>query len=98
MTRIHPTAVIHPKAQLDSSVSVGAYSIIGEHVQIGANTEIGPHAVIEGHTQIGENNRIFQFASLGAEPQDKKYRGEPTRLIIGNGNTIRELPRSTPAR
>lgn len=91
MTRIHPTAVIHPKAQLDSSVSVGAYSIIGEHVQIGANTEIGPHAVIEGHTQIGENNRIFQFASLGAEPQDKKYRGEPTRLIIGNGNTIREF-------
>jgi len=91
MTRIHPTAVIHPKAQLDSSVSVGAYSIIGEHVQIGANTEIGPHAVIEGHTQIGENNRIFQFASLGAEPQDKKYCGEPTRLIIGNGNTIREF-------
>ncbi|MDO5356060.1 MAG: acyl-ACP--UDP-N-acetylglucosamine O-acyltransferase [Conchiformibius sp.] len=91
MTLIHPTAQVHPKAELDGSVRVGAYSIIGEHVRIGAHTEIGPHAVIEGHTTIGEHNKIFQFASLGAVPQDKKYRGEPTRLIIGNGNTIREF-------
>ncbi len=91
MSLIHSTAIIDPKAELDSSVKVGAYTIIGPNVQIGAGSEIGPHAVIEGHTTIGENNRIFQFASLGAIPQDKKYRGEPTRLIIGNGNTIREF-------
>ena len=91
MSLIHPTAIIDPKAELDSSVKVGAYTIIGPNVQIGAGSEIGPHAVIEGHTTIGENNRIFQFASLGAIPHDKKYRGEPTRLIIGNGNTIREF-------
>lgn len=91
MTLIHPTAVIDPKAELDSSVKVGAFAVIGPNVQIGAGTEIGPHAVIEGHTTIGENNKIFQFASLGAQPQDKKYRDEPTRLIIGNGNTIREF-------
>ena len=91
MSLIHPAAIIDPKAELDSSVKVGAYTIIGPNVQIGAGSEIGPHAVIEGHTTIGENNRIFQFASLGAIPQDKKYKGEPTRLIIGNGNTIREF-------
>ncbi|OAM42648.1 MULTISPECIES: acyl-ACP--UDP-N-acetylglucosamine O-acyltransferase [Eikenella] len=91
MSLIHPTAIIDPKAELDSSVKVGAYTVIGPNVQIGAGSEIGPHAVIEGHTTIGENNRIFQFASLGAIPQDKKYRGEPTRLIIGNSNTIREF-------
>ena len=91
MSLIHPTAIIDPKAELDSSVKVGAYTIIGPNVQIGAGSEIGPHAVIEGHTTIGENNRIFQFASLGAIPQDKKYQGEPTRLIIGNGNTIRDF-------
>lgn len=91
MTQIHHTAVVHPKAQLDSSVSIGAYSVIGEHVCIGAHTQIGSHVVIEGHTSIGEYNRIFQFASLGAIPQDKKYQGEPTRLIIGHRNTIREF-------
>lgn len=91
MTQIHPTAVIDPKAELDSSVSVGAYSIIGPNVQIGAETTIGPHVVIDGHTTIGSGNRIFQFASLGAIPQDKKYRNEPTKLIIGNNNTIREF-------
>lgn len=91
MSLIHPTALIDPQAELDSSVKVGAYTVIGPNVKIGAGTEIGPHAVIEGHTTIGENNKIFQFASLGAIPQDKKYRGEPTRLIIGNGNTIREF-------
>lgn len=91
MTLIHPTAIIDPKAELDSSVKVGAYSVIGPNVQIGAGTDIAHHVSIEGHTQIGENNKIFQFASLGAAPQDKKYRGEPTRLIIGSGNTIREF-------
>lgn len=91
MSLIHPTAVIDPKAELDSSVKVGAYTVIGPNVRIGANTEIGPHAVINGHTTIGENNRIFQFASLGEIPQDKKYGGEPTKLTIGNGNTIREF-------
>ena len=91
MSLIHPTAIVDPKAELDSSVKVGAYSIIGPNVRIGARTEIGPHAVIEGHTTIGEDNKIFQFASLGAIPQDKKFRDEPTRLIIGDRNTIREF-------
>ena len=91
MTLIHPTALIDPKAELDSSVKVGAYTVIGPNVKIGAGSEIAHHVSIEGHTEIGENNRIFQFASLGAEPQDKKYKGEPTRLIIGKGNTIREF-------
>lgn len=88
---IHPTAIIHEGAQLHPSVSVGAYSIIGPHVSIGAGTCVGPHCVIEGHTSIGVDNHIFQFASLGAQPQDKKYAGEPTRLAIGNRNTIREF-------
>jgi UDP-N-acetylglucosamine acyltransferase len=88
---IHPTAIIDPQAQLDSSVSVGPYSVIGPHVRIGAGTTVGPHAVIEGHTTIGQDNRIFQFTSLGAVPQDKKYAGEPCELVIGNGNTIREF-------
>lgn len=91
MTQIHPTAIVDPKAELDNSVRVGAYSIIGAHVQIGANNNIGPHVVIDGHTTIGQNNRIFQFASLGGIPQDKKYSGEPTKLIIGDNNTIREF-------
>lgn len=88
---IHQTAIVHPGAKLGANVSVGAYSIIGEHVQIGDNTEIGPHVVIEGHTTIGRDNRIFQFSSIGAEPQDKKYAGEPTRLEIGDRNVIREF-------
>jgi UDP-N-acetylglucosamine acyltransferase len=88
---IHQTAIVHPGAKLGANVSVGAYSIIGEHVQIGDNTEIGPHVVIEGHTTIGRDNRIFQFCSIGAEPQDKKYAGEPTRLEIGERNVIREF-------
>ena len=91
MSLIHKTAIIDPKAELDSSVKVGAYSVIGANVQIDAGTEIGAHTVIEGHTTIGQNNKIFQFASLGAQPQDKKYCNEPTKLIIGNGNTIREF-------
>lgn len=91
MTLIHPTALVDPHAELDSSVCVGPYAVIGPHVQIGAHTTIGAHSVIEGHTTIGEHNQIFQFASLGAVPQDKKYNSEPTRLIIGNRNTIREF-------
>ncbi|MDO5686087.1 MAG: acyl-ACP--UDP-N-acetylglucosamine O-acyltransferase [Neisseria sp.] len=91
MTHIHPTAIVHPKAELADDVSIGAYSMIGEHVRIGAGTQVGPHVVIEGHTDIGAHNRIFQFASLGAIPQDMKYKDEPTRLIIGDHNTIREF-------
>ena len=87
---IHPTAIIHSGARLGAGVSVGPYSIIGEHVEIGDNTCIGPHVVISGHTRIGCDNRIFQFSSIGEIPQDKKYAGEPTRLEIGDRNTIRE--------
>ena len=87
----HPTAIIHPNAKLAENVEVGAYSIIGEHVEVGAGTTIGPHVVISGHTYIGKHNRIFQFCSLGEIPQDKKYAGEPTRLEIGDHNTIREF-------
>lgn len=88
---IHPTAIVHPNARLAEDVEVGAYSIIGEHVEIGAGTRIGPHVVINGHTRIGRHNRIFQFCSLGEIPQDKKYADEPTRLEIGDHNTIREF-------
>ncbi len=91
MARIHATALVDPGAQVDDSAAIGAYSVVGPHVRIGANTDIGPHCVIDGHTTIGQNNRIFQFASMGAAPQDKKYAGEPTRLEIGDGNTIREF-------
>ena len=87
----HPTAIIHPDAKLAEDVRIGAYSIIGEHVEIGSGTVVGPHVVVHGHTRIGNNNRIFQFSSLGEIPQDKKYAGEPTRLEIGDDNTIREF-------
>jgi len=88
---VHPTAIVDKHAELDSSVEVGPYAVIGPRVKIGARTRVGPHAVIEGDTTIGENNVIFQFAALGAIPQDLKYAGEPTRLVIGNGNAIREF-------
>lgn len=88
---IHPTAIIHSNARLGKNVSVGAYSIVGEHVEIGDDSWIGPHVVINGHTRIGQGNRIFQFSSIGEMPQDKKYAGEPTRLEIGDRNTIREF-------
>ncbi len=91
MGSIHPTAVIDPGAQLDSGVAVGAYTVIGPHVRIGAGTWVGPHVVIEGHTTIGRDNKLFQFSSIGAPPQDKKWAGEPTRLEIGDRNTIREF-------
>lgn len=88
---IHPTAIVHPAARLGANVRIGAYSLIGEHVVIGDDCEIGAHVVITGHTRLGRGNRIYPFASLGEAPQDKKYAGEPTRLIIGDGNTIREF-------
>lgn len=91
MTAIHATAIVDPGAELDESVTVGAYTLIGPHVKVGGGTTIGPHCVIEGHTTIGRDNRIFQFNSLGAIPQDKKYAGEPCELIIGDRNTIREF-------
>jgi len=91
LTAIHATALVDPTAELDSSVTVGPYTVIGPHVKIGAGTTVGPHCVLEGHTTIGCDNRIFQFASLGAIPQDKKYAGEPCELVIGNRNTIREF-------
>lgn len=91
MATIHATAIVDPKAQLDDNVEVGAYSIIGPNVSIGSGTRIGPHVVIQGHTTIGRENTFFQFSSIGAAPQDKKYRNEPTRLEIGDRNTIREF-------
>ena len=88
---IHPTAVIDPAARLGSNVSVGAYSVIGADVDIGDDTWIGPHVVIEGPTRIGRENRIWQFASIGAAPQDKKFHGEQSVLEIGDRNVIREF-------
>jgi UDP-N-acetylglucosamine acyltransferase len=88
---IHPTAIVDGHADLDPSVEVGPFSVIGPHVRIGAGTVIGPHVVIEGRTTLGINNRVFQFASLGAAPQDLKYAGEDTELVIGDGNRIREF-------
>jgi UDP-N-acetylglucosamine acyltransferase len=88
---IHPTALVDPQAQLDADVRIGPYSIVGAHVRIGAGTTVGPHVVIEGRTTIGRDNRIFQFCSIGAANQDKKYQGEPTGLVIGERNTIREF-------
>ncbi|MEK8034324.1 acyl-ACP--UDP-N-acetylglucosamine O-acyltransferase [Ideonella sp. DXS29W] len=91
MASIHPTAIIDPAAQLDSTVTVGPYAVIGAHVRIGPGTTVGPHTVIEGRTTIGSDNRIFQFASIGAISQDMSYGGEPTELVIGDRNTIREF-------
>ncbi len=87
---IHSTAIVDASARVADGVEVGPYSIIGEHVEIGAGSRIGPHVVIKGPTRIGERNRIFQFASVGEDPQDLKYDGEPTSLEIGDANTIRE--------
>ncbi len=89
--KLHPTAIIDPRAQLAQDVEVGPYSVIGPDVVIGPGCWIGPHAVITGHTRMGARNRIFQHSSLGEIPQDKKYAGEATRLEIGDDNTIREF-------
>jgi UDP-N-acetylglucosamine acyltransferase len=91
VANIHPTAIVDPKADLDASVTVGPYTLIGPHVKIGAGTTVAGHVVIEGHTTMGRDNRIFQFASVGAANQDKKYQGEPCELVIGDRNTIREF-------
>jgi UDP-N-acetylglucosamine acyltransferase len=88
---IHATALVDPRAEIDASVVIGPYTIVGPHVRIGAGTTVGAHCVIEGHTTIGRDNRIFQFNSLGAIPQDKKYAGEPCQLHIGDRNTVREF-------
>ena len=91
MSLIHATALIDPAAELDSSVKVGAYTVIGPHVRIAAGTAIGPHCVIEGRTTIGQDNRIAQFNSIGGVPQDMKYAGEPTELVIGDRNAVHEF-------
>ena len=88
---IHATAIVHPDARIGADVAIGPYAIIGEHVELGDGTQVGAHTVITGHTRIGKKNQIFQFASVGEIPQDKKYANEPTRLEIGDGNTIREF-------
>jgi UDP-N-acetylglucosamine acyltransferase len=87
---IHPTALIDPSAKLGSNVHVGAYTVIAANVVIGDDTWIGPHVVVDGPTTIGRENKIFQFASIGAAPQDLKYNNEPTRLEVGDRNTFRE--------
>ncbi len=91
MGLIHATAIVDPGAELAASVVVGPYAVIGAGVQLGEGSSVGAHAVIEGPTTIGRDNRIFAHASLGGAPQDMKYRGEPTRLTIGDRNTIREF-------
>jgi len=90
LTAIHPTAIVDATTELDAGVAVGPYAVIGPRVQVGAGTDIGPHVVIRGPTRIGIDNRIFQFASVGEDPQDTKYGSEETFLAIGDGNVIRE--------
>lgn len=90
MSNIHPTAIVEDGATIHKSATIGAYSVIGPRVTIGADCQIAPHVVITGRTTIGARTRVFQFASLGEEPQDKKYAGEDTELIIGEDNYIRE--------
>ena len=91
MTRIHPTAIVDPAAELAADVVVGPFAVIGAGVVIGGGTEVGAHAVVEGPTTIGRGNRIHAHAVLGGAPQDMKYRGEPTSLVVGDRNTIREF-------
>jgi UDP-N-acetylglucosamine acyltransferase len=90
-TLIHPTAVIHPGADLHPTVQVGAYAVIGEHVKVGAGTIIGPHVVLDGRTEMGERNHIFPGAAIGGEPQDLKYDGSLSLVKIGDNNHIREF-------
>jgi UDP-N-acetylglucosamine acyltransferase len=91
MPVVHPSAIVDSRAQLHESVEIGPFTLVGPHVRIGAHTRVGAHCVIEGNTTIGEHNHIFQFNSIGAVPQDKKFAGETTALSIGNRNTIREF-------
>jgi len=89
-SKAHATALVHPGARLAPDVEVGPYSVIGEHVEVGEGSWIGAHVVLDGHTRVGRRNRIWHHSSIGAPPQDKKYAGEPTRVEIGDNNTIRE--------
>jgi UDP-N-acetylglucosamine acyltransferase len=91
MTRIHETALVDRRAEIDSDVEIGPYSLVGKHVRIGKGCRVKSHVVIEGRTTLGEGNVLFQFATVGSVPQDLKYKGEPAELIIGNHNTIREF-------
>jgi UDP-N-acetylglucosamine acyltransferase len=90
MSKMHRTALIDREAELDSDVEIGPYSVIGAGVRIGKETKVASHVVIEGRTSLGQGNVVYQFATIGSRPQDLKYRGEPSELIIGNHNTIRE--------
>jgi len=96
MSRIHTTALVDPRAELDLDVEVGPYSIIGPKVKIGKGTRIKSHVVVEGNTTIGEGNHIFQFSTIGSVPQDLKYKGEESQLIIGSYNVIREFASLNP--
>ncbi len=87
---VHPTAIVHPQAILDASVQVGPWCTVGPHVRLGKGTRLISHVVMEGHTEVGEGNTFYPFSVIGVIPQDLKYKGEPTRLVIGNGNTFRE--------
>src|SRR5262249_12967792 len=91
MAKIHPTAIVHPEAKVHDSVEVGPYAVIGPKVRLGAGTRIGPHPGIERDTSLGEHHGESQFASVGAIPQDLKYGGEDTKLVIGDENQIREF-------
>ena len=91
MTRVHPTAIVAASAELAADVVIGPYTVVGAGTRIGAGTSIGAHVVIADRTSIGRDNRIFQFASVGEIPQDRKYTGDPTRTVIGDGNVIREF-------
>ncbi len=90
MSRVHPSAIVDPCAEMDSDVEIGSHCVIGAAVKIGKGTRVHSHAVIEGRTTLGEGNVIFPFATVGTVPQDLKYKGEPSELFIGNRNTIRE--------
>ena len=87
---IHPTAIVEPGAQVDPSCEIGPFALVGPHVVLGPRTSVAAHAVVTGHTTLGAGNRVFSFAVIGGVPQDLKYRGEPTRLEVGDGNTFRE--------
>jgi UDP-N-acetylglucosamine acyltransferase len=88
--KAHATAIVDPRARIAPDVEIGPYAVVGPDVEIGAGCSLGAHVVVNGHTRLGRRNRIFPFAAIGGAPQDKKYQGEPTRLEIGDGNTIRE--------
>ncbi|MGH7833922.1 MAG: acyl-ACP--UDP-N-acetylglucosamine O-acyltransferase [Candidatus Binatia bacterium] len=96
MANIHPTALVDSRAELDGGVEIGPYSVIGPGVRIGKGTRVGAHVVVEGNTTLGGNNIVFQFATVGSRPQDLKYKGEESRLVVGDSNTIREFASLNP--